>query len=300
MHPTRHLYDGRMAGRNELELKHLRFLVAIVDTGSFTDAAIELGVSQAAVSRTLLALERVLGVRLLHRTSRTIYPTTAGVQVLARARVLLSGAEELVREAAVGHTRLCIGHAWSAFGRHTAEFQRRWRDRYPDVELQLIRHNTPTAGLAEGLCDLAVVRAPVDRRHWSHAVVGHERRYVALATDDPWARRRSIRLAEIPGRTLVLDRRTGTTTLDLWPEGARPAVEYIQEIDDWLAAIATGRRDGVTPHATTTQYRRDGISYRPLRDAEPVPVHLIWRRHDPHPATHAAVALLAELYREHG
>ncbi|GAA4835446.1 LysR family transcriptional regulator [Saccharopolyspora rosea] len=289
-----------MDGRAELELKHLRCLVAIVDTGSFTDAAIELGVSQAAVSRTLLALERALGVRLLHRTSRTIYPTTAGVRVLARARVLLSGAEELVREAAAGHTRLRIGHAWSAFGRHTAEFQRRWRDRYPDVELQLIRHNTPTGGLAEGLCDLAVIRAPVDRRHWSHAVVGHERRYVALATDDPWARRRSIRLAEIPSRTLVLDRRTGTTTLDLWPEGARPAVEYIQEIDDWLAAIATGRCVGVTPHATTTQYRRDGISYRSLRDADPVPVHLIWRRHDPHPATHGAVALLAELYRERG
>ena len=74
-----------------LELKQLRCLVAIIDTGSFTDAALELGVSQAAVSRTLAGLEDVLGVRLLHRTSRSIAPTTAGVQVLARARVLLSG-----------------------------------------------------------------------------------------------------------------------------------------------------------------------------------------------------------------
>ncbi|PNG16654.1 LysR family transcriptional regulator, partial [Streptomyces cahuitamycinicus] len=258
-----------MDGRTELELRHLRCLVEIVDAGSFTDAAIELGISQAAVSRTLLALERILGVRLLHRTSRTVTPTTAGVQVLARARNLLADADELVHQATTGHTRLHIGHAWSAMGRHTAEFQRRWHDRYPDVELHLIRHNTPSGGLAEGLCDLAVLRTPVDTRRYAHALVGHERRYVALASDDPWTRRRSIRLAEICERTLVVDRRTGTTTLDLWPEDARPAVEYTRDVDDWLATVATGRSVGVTPQATVTQYRRDGITYRPLRDAIP-------------------------------
>ncbi|MFF2961076.1 LysR family transcriptional regulator [Streptomyces sp. NPDC057963] len=286
-----------MDGRTELELRHLRCLVTIVDSGSFTDAAIELGVSQAAVSRTLLALERILGVRLLHRTSRTVTPTTAGVQVLARARHLLAETDELVHQAATGHTRLRIGHAWSAMGRHTAEFQRRWHDRHPGIELHLIRHNTPTGGLAEGLCDLAVVRTPVDTRRYAHALVGHERRYVALASDDPWAKRRSVRLEEARGRTLVVDRRTGTTTLDLWPEDVRPAVEYTHDIDDWLAAIATGRCIGITPRATATQYRRDGITYRPLRDAAPVAVHLIWRHHDPHPATPAVVALLRDLYR---
>jgi DNA-binding transcriptional LysR family regulator len=289
--------DERATG---LELKQLRCLVAIVDTGSFTDAGIELGLSQAAVSRTVLALERTLGVRLLHRTSRSVSPTTAGVQVLARARVLLASADELVREASAGHTRLTIGHAWSAFGRHTAEFQRRWHDRYPGVDLHLIRHNTPTGGLSEGLCDLAVVRTQIDLRPWSHAVVGHERRFAVVADDDPWARRRSIRLAEIGDRTLVIDRRVGTTTLDLWPPGAQPATEYTADIDDWLATIATGRCVGVTPESTATQYGRDGIIYRPLRDAPPVPVHLIWRRHDPHPATHAAVALAMDLYRSPG
>ncbi|MEV5201293.1 LysR family transcriptional regulator [Streptomyces sp. NPDC053720] len=286
---------GSSAG---LELRHLRCLVAIVDTGSFTDAALELGISQAAVSRNLLALEKVLGVRLLHRTSRTVAPTPAGVQALARARLLLSGADELVTEASAGHTRLHIGHAWSAFGRHTTEFQRRWHHSRPDIELRLIRHNAPTGGLAEGLCDLAVIRAPLDLRPWAHALVGHEDRYVALASDDPWARRRSIRLNEIPDRTLAIDRRTGTTTLGLWPEDEQPAVEYTHDIDDWLAAIATGRCVGVTPRATAAQYRRDGIIYRPLRDADPVPVQLIWRRQDPHPATHAAVALAIDLYRE--
>lgn len=281
-----------------MELRHLRCLVAIVDAGGFTDAAIDLGISQAAVSRTLGSLEDFLGVRLLHRTSRSVIPTTAGVQVLARARKVLAEADNLVREATTGHTRLRIGHAWSAMGRHTAEYQRRWAARHPDIELHLVRTNSATGGLAEGLCDLAVVRTAFDDARFASAVVGQERRYCAMAADDPWATRRAIPLADIRGRTLLLDRRTGTTTADLWPPDARPVVEYIQDIDDWLTAITTGRSVGITPESTANQYRRDGIVFRRLRDAAPVAVHLIWRRHDPHPATHAAVALLTDLYRQ--
>jgi DNA-binding transcriptional LysR family regulator len=280
----------------DLELRHLRCLVAIVDSGSFTDAAIELGISQAAVSRTLIALEEVLGARLLHRTSRSVTPTTAGVQVLARARHLLAEADDLVAEATTGHTRLRLGHAWSAMGRHTAEFQRRWAARYPEVELHLVRTNTATGGLAEGACDLAVVRTAVDEHRFASAVVGHERRYCAMAADDPWARRRSVRLAEVAQRSLLVDQRTGTTTPDLWPAGARPEIVLTRDIDDWLAVIATGRSVGITTEGTLTQYRRDGIVFRPLRDAPPVAVQLIWRRHDPHPSTHAAIAMLTELY----
>src|SRR5580692_7644251 len=150
----------------DLELRHLRCLVAIVDSGSFTDAAIELGISQAAVSRTLIALEEVLGARLLHRTSREATPTTAGVQVLARARHLLAEADDLIAEATTGHSRLRIGHAWSAMGKHTLEFQRRWAVLYPDVDLQLIRTNS-SAG----------IRITADERRFASAVVGRERRF---------------------------------------------------------------------------------------------------------------------------
>jgi DNA-binding transcriptional LysR family regulator len=293
MHAARYLYALVM----DLELRQLRCLVAIVDSGTFTDAAIDLGISQAAVSRNLIALERVLGVRLLHRTSRTITPTTAGVHVLAQARQVLAAVGNLVAEATTGHTRLRIGHAWSAMGRHTREFQRRWAARYPDVELHLIRTNSPTGGLAEGLCDIAVLRTAVDGKRFSSAVVGHEGRYCAISADDPWARRRSIRLDEIPQRTVLIDRRTGTTTPDLWPSAARPPVRETRDIDDWLAIIAAGGGIGITPEGTTAQYRRDGVVFRPLRDAPPIAVQMIWRRHDPHPSTHAAVALLTELYR---
>ena len=281
----------------DLELRHLRCLVAIVDSGTFTDAAIDLGISQAAVSRNLIALEQVLGVRLLHRTSRNITPTTAGVHILAQARQVLAAVDNMVAEAATGHTRLRIGHAWAAMGRHTREFQRRWAAAYPAVELHLIRTNSATGGLAEGLCDIAVLRTPADGNRFASAIVGHERRYCALAADDPWARRRSIRLDEIPQRTLLIDRRSGTTTPDLWPAGARPQTRPTLDIDDWLSIIAAGGGIGITPEGTTAQYRRDGVVFRPLRDAPPIAVQMIWRRHDPHPSTHAAVALATELYR---
>jgi DNA-binding transcriptional LysR family regulator len=93
-------------------LRHLRCLIAIVDAGTFTDAAIDLGISQAAVSRNLQALEQVLGVRLLHRTSRHTTPTTAGVHALAQARQVLAAADSLVAAATPGSVSVTRGQPW--------------------------------------------------------------------------------------------------------------------------------------------------------------------------------------------
>jgi DNA-binding transcriptional LysR family regulator len=281
----------------QVELRQLRCLVAIVDTGTFTDAAIELDVSQAAVSRTLASLESALGVRLLRRTSREVTVTATGARVLAHARRLLAEADDLVRDATSGHTRLRIGYAWSAVGRFTQAFQRRWPSVSPTVEMQLVRTNTPTAGLAEGTCDLAVLRTEPDERRFESVVVGLERRFCAMAADDPWARRRALRLAELSERVLLVDRRTGTTAPDLWPPQIRPAVEYTSNIDDWLTSIGTGRFVGVTPESTVSQHPRAGIAFRLLRDAPPIAVRLAWWRDDPHPATSSVVELLTDLYR---
>jgi len=234
-----------------MELRQLRCLVAIAEAGSFTDAAIDLGISQAAASRTLASLEAALGVRLVRRTTREVALTAAGTRVLAHARRALAAAEDVVREAAAGHTRLRIGYAWSAMGRHTTPFQRRWAAEHPGIELQLIRTNSATAGLAEGACDVAVVRIEPDQRRFRDAIVGLERRYCAMAADDPWAARRSLRLAEISERVLVIDRRTGTTTPDLWPPGERPAIEYTGDIDDWLHRPL---------HRTDPRIHRDAVS----------------------------------------
>ncbi|MFC8244362.1 LysR family transcriptional regulator [Streptomyces chartreusis] len=281
----------------DVELKQLRCLVAIVDEGTFTDAAIALGVSQAAVSRSLASLERALGVRLLRRTSREVTPTGTGLRVLAHARRVLGEVDGLVREATSGHARLRMGYAWAALGRHTPAFQRRWAAAHPGTDLQLVRANSSTAGLAEGACDLSVVRRPVDDRRFDSAIVGLERRLCAVAADDPLARRRSVRLADLSGRTLVVDRRTGTTTTDLWPPDSLPAIEETHDVDDWLTVISTGRCLGMTAEATAHQYPRPGVVYRPVRDAEPIAVRLAWWRDDPHPAAQAAIELLTALYR---
>ncbi|WP_413759921.1 LysR family transcriptional regulator [Streptomyces sp. MMBL 11-3] len=285
----------------DLELRQLRCLVAIVDEGGFTDAAIALGVSQAAVSRTLASLERALGVRLLRRTSRQVTPTATGLRVVAHARRVLGEVEGLVREAASGQASLRVGYAWSALGRHTLAFQRGWAEAHPGTELELVRVNSATAGLAEGICELGVVRRALDERRderrFGSAVVGLERRLCALAADDPLARRRSVRLGDLAGRTLLVDRRTGTTTTELWPPGARPATRNTHDVDDWLTEISTGRCVGVTAESTAHQYPRPGVVYRPVRDAEPIAVRLAWWRDDPHPAAPAVIELLTALYR---
>lgn len=288
--------------RMDVDLRQLRCLVAVVDHGGFTGAAGELGVSQPAVSRGVAALERQLGVRLLRRTSREVVPTAAGERVLARARRLITDVEDLVRDARGGSGTLRIGHAWAAMGGHTVEFQHRWAARHPDVELHLVRTNSPTGGLAERACDVAVIRTAGDAPalldpRFEHVIVGLESRYGAVAMDDPLARRRQLRLADLAGRVLAVDPRTGTTTPELWPAGSRPEVEEIHELDDWLDVIAAGRCVGVTVEGTTAQYRRQGVTFRRLRDAPPVPVRLIWWRDDVHPATPDVVGLLAELYR---
>jgi DNA-binding transcriptional LysR family regulator len=279
-----------------VELRQLRCLIAIVDAGTLTDAAIGLGVSQAAVSRTLAGLEAELGVRLLRRTARQVSPTAAGARVLPRARRLLAEADELAREAVDGDTHLRIGHAWSALGRHTVTFQRRWAQEHPGTALQLVRVHTATAGLAEGVSDLAVLRVTPDERRFGSVLVGLEPRVCAMAADDPWARRRSVRLADFADRTVLFDPRTGTTTLDLWPVGRGPQLQTANDVDDWLTAIASGSCVGITPVSTADQYPRTGVVFRPIPDAEPVAVRLAWWRDDPHPATRAAVALASELY----
>lgn len=293
MHNARYPYAERM----NVELRQLRCLLAIVDTGSFTDAAIELQVSQAAVSRTLAGLEAGLGVRLLRRTTRSLTLTPAGSRVVVRARRLLAEAAELEREARTGLADLRLGHAWSALGRHTTAFQRRWSTAHPTTTLHLVRTDSPTAGLVEGACDVAILRAEPDPTRFAGAIVGLERRYAAVAADDPFARRRALTMAELAGRTVLVVPRTGSTTPDLWPAGARPATETVGNLDDWLAAIGTGRVVGITAEATAAQYRRPDVVYRPVRDAAPLPVRVVWWRDDPHPAAADVVALATDLYR---
>jgi DNA-binding transcriptional LysR family regulator len=240
-------------------------------------------------------------VRLLRRTSREIVLTAAGERVLARARRVLAEVDDLVRDATADGGRLRLGHAWAALGEHTVGLQRRWAAEHPATELSLVRTNSPTGGLAEGRCDVAIIRTPTGHREpdrrFDEAVVGVEDRVCALAADHPLAHRRRLRLADLADQVVAIDPRTGTTTPQLWPPDHRPGVEEVHDVDDWLDVIASGRCVGVTAESTLAQYRRTGIVFRRLRDAPPVPVRVLWWRADPHPAVPAVIGLLAQLYR---
>jgi DNA-binding transcriptional LysR family regulator len=281
----------------DLELRHLRCLLGVVENGSFTDAAIELGISQAAVSRNVAALEHVLGVRLMRRTTRSVELTPAGDRTVRHARRALSILADLQREALSGGSTVRIGYAWSALGRHTPEFQRRWAAAFPDTELRLVRTNTTTAGLAEGRSDFAILRRVPDAAAFDLVLIGVEKRYCAMATEDPLAGKRSVTLAQVGTSLLAIDVRTGSTQLDLWPEGSRPErTVATDDVDDWLTVIGSGKARGITAESTAHQYRRRGLVYRPVRDASPVPVYAAWSKTDPPAARQQVIELLAGLY----
>lgn len=259
------------------DFRQLRCLAALLDAGTFTDAAIELGISQAAVSRNIAALERALGARLVHRTTRSVALTEAGERAMVHVRRALSAVDELVREAGSQPVAVRIGYAWSALGEHTTDFQRRWTGAFPDTELELVHNNTPTAGLSEGRVDLAILRRPPESAGIHYVQVGEEKRYCAMSSDDELAGRRSVTLAQVAHSALAVDTRTGSTTRDLWPVGGQPQKFIpIRDVDDWLTLIGSGKARGVTAAATAHQYRRRGVVYRPLRDAAPVAVYLAW------------------------
>ncbi len=281
----------------ELELRHLRALVAVVEEGSFTAAGERLQVSQASVSRAIAALERAVGSPVLHRTTRDLSLTSTGSRILGHARRALEEVAAITRAAAAFPEEIRIGYAWSQLGRHTTAAQRRWAEVHPGSQLVFVHSNTTTAGLAEGVAEVSILRRPVDDDRIRQVLVGVEQRYAAVASSDPLARRRSLTLADFAGRVVGTDERTGTTTPDLWPPGAGPAAtRSTSGVDEWLTLIAAGQALGMTSEATARQHPRPGVVYRPVRDAQPVPVYLAWWRDSQPPHAATLVQLVSELY----
>jgi hypothetical protein len=160
-----------------------------------------------------------------------------------------------------------------------------------------VQSNTPTAGLVESLADVAVLRRPVADGRLRSAVVGVEGRRAAVAADDPLARRRSVGLDDFAGRVVAQDALTGTTTEDLWAPAAAPgAVRTVHGVDEWLTVVAAGQAVGLTAEATATQHPRPGVVYRPVRDAPPVEVSLVWWGDSPPPRLAELVELVREQY----
>ncbi len=266
----------------DLQLRHLAVLVAVVDAGTFTDAAARLGVSQAAVSRSVAGLEAALGVRLLDRTTRQVTPTETGCGWPRRRNTCSTRWRTCAGWSSRRRTELRIGYAWAALGRHTRPLQKRWAREHMQTPLVFVQVNEAAAGLADGSADVSVIRRPVRDARFATAEIGLESRYAAVSTGTALARRRPLRLADLIRYTVAIDARTGTTTLDLWPPDAQPtSVRTTHGVDEWLTLIAAGQAVGVTSEATANQNPRPGVAYRQLVDAPPIRVQLAWWRDNP-------------------
>jgi LysR family tcuABC transcriptional regulator len=123
-----------------MELRQIRYFVRVVELGSMSRAALDLGVVQSALSQQISRLEGELTVRLLLRTSRGVTPTEAGLAFLREAQLILRHADQATR--AAQQSRL-IGTASVGLAPTTASvlampFMHAMRERYPDVRLHMV------------------------------------------------------------------------------------------------------------------------------------------------------------------
>lgn len=279
-----------------VELRHLRALVALADAGTFTDAAIALGISQAAVSRSIAQLETDLNVQLVHRSSRRLEFTEPGRSALGHARRALREVDAL-RKSTGGDT-LRVGYAWSGLGAHTHDLYQLWESEIAGTELILSHYNSPTGGLAEGVSDAALVRGTPAGHDYRSVRVGLERRVCAVARADRWARRRSVTLQEIASRPLALNRATGTTSEALFVPDVPLNIVETTDTDHWLETIARAKAVGVTSEATAAYFPRPDVRYIPIKDAPRLPVFLMWPDHNAHPHLQRLTSMMQRVYRE--
>jgi DNA-binding transcriptional LysR family regulator len=284
---------------DEIELRHLRVLVALAQEGTFTDAAIEVGLSQPAVSRSLARLEALIGVRLAARTTRSFELTPAGRAALPAAMTALEAVDNFVQAARSSGLRVRLGYTWAAFGRHTDEILKLWRVEHPDRPIEIHRIDDRTAGLDRGQVDVAIRRGPIED---TAVIVEHlfdEPRLAAVPVRSSLAASVNLRLADLAGDTVVLVPGVGTTTLALWPPKKRPGHTLeVANIDEWLLAISSSGAVGVTPESTAWQHPHPGVRYIPLADAPAVPVSLLTSQTDPHPALAELAALVRRCLSE--
>ncbi len=274
-----------------VELAHLRVLVAVADAGTVTDAAARLGLSQPAVSRSLARFEAALGVELVRRTTRSLVLTDAGRAAYERAVEVLRSVDTMVDEARGQVGPLRVGYSWAALGPYTSDVLRTWRAEHPEVALVLHRVDDRSGGLSAGSVDVAIRRDRVEEPGVRVEPIFDEGRMAVLPAGSALARQSSLTLADLVDETIAMVPSIGTTTLDLWPAGARPQrVVEVTNTDEWLLTIASGEAVGVTPDSTPTQHRHPGVRFVPLSDAPWLTVSLVWPTAHQHPALAAFVA----------
>ncbi|GIK86016.1 MAG: isoleucine biosynthesis transcriptional activator [Betaproteobacteria bacterium] len=284
-----------------MELRHLRYFVAVAETLHFGRAAARLHISQPPLSRQIRALEREVGTPLFERSARSVRLTPAGAALLPEARRLLREAEALAAGArdlargAVGVLQLGFisASAYNVLPRVLPGFRRS----RPGVRLVLAESTSDVqlGALAEGTLDAGILLPPVTHPALAYAALLREPLVAALPDARRWPAR--VPLGRLSREPFVLfPRHAGPGLHDVVVaacerEGFAPRVEQeAVQMPTIVSLVAAGMGVALVP-ASLQNMRRTGVVYRPLAGTAPrVEVGIAWRAADRSPVLAAFVA----------
>ncbi|MGP4019583.1 LysR family transcriptional regulator [Saccharopolyspora sp. 5N708] len=272
-------------------LRHLRFFVAVAEEGHFGHAADRLGMTQPPLSQGVQRLENRLGVTLLTRGSRGVRLTTAGAELLPRARALLDGADQFEDEARRqrenrGAVRLGVIPALSDW--RIAAVTADVRAAAPDPAARAVITTTaPTAELVDavtvGRLDCAAVHHPALIGALEAGPVLKIPRRLLIPNDHPAARRKQSIRALRGLACATTPRSHGTAAFDLLVDtlrskGLDPDFLPAAGDRDAVAAVAAGRAFALT---TDSALRAPGVVSASAGDDLALRVRLVWQEPTP-------------------
>jgi DNA-binding transcriptional LysR family regulator len=193
-----------------VELRHLRYFIAVAEELNFSRAAERLHMAQPPLSAAIRQLERELGVDLFIRTTREVRLTDAGRAFLRGARRTLADADraaEDARRAGAGELgRLRIAYSWSTRFETLPALGRAFRASHPDVELlaQEMWNARMGAAFANGSIDLAISLCPEIAPELELAPIRKERLVALLPEAHPLAGEQAIPLSALADEEFVL------------------------------------------------------------------------------------------------
>ncbi len=266
-----------------MELRQLRYFIAVADALHFTRAAEQLGMAQPPLSQQIRKLEREIGAPLFHRLSRGIELTEAGRRLREDAQQVLDAAEQALshaQSAARGVSgRIRLGFGTSAvFHARIAIALRDYRSLYPQVELAPHEADSPSLvdAVREGRLDAAFLRLPVDTGDLQLEKMVDEPMRLVLPVGHRLSARPSIHLSEMAGEALILSPRwTGPALYDAILDAFRQAgVEPLlgqesPQVPTCANMVAGGFGISLVPESIC-QVRSEGVSYHAIEGPSPI------------------------------
>jgi DNA-binding transcriptional LysR family regulator len=264
--------------RVRFSLRQLEFLVAVADTGSISAAAEHCGASQAGVSLAVRDLERHLDVQLLvRRRAKGAALTEAGSRVIADARRLLEGADELQAIAAAEESRvsgsLSVGCYVTLAPFVIPPILDEFTSNHPNLTITVTEGPASDVrdNLLEGRCELAFLYANDSDSELQSVTVRTSRPYLILAADHPLAARSEIRLAEIADEPLIMfDVPSARNAAQMLADaGLTPRIKHLSsniEIVRCLVARGLGYSILVQRWPIDVSYEGKLIASRPIAD----------------------------------